>query len=299
MSDLEQIDSMNGQEFEHYCADLLRRNGYSNVHITPGSGDNGIDIFAEKDGVSYAIQCKRYHSKVGNKAVQEAFSGKSYYKKDRAIVLTNNYFTKSAIKTALKIDVILWDRKELTKLINNAFPKDNRPVHHKERKPNVSTKDIVYDTHKKQKTITSCLSWVIILFIIIWFLSFITGNTGSSNNKKSKITETSSIMTPTPTEEISIIQLYQTTSPVVITPTFTILETKKLLHLGIIQTSPQVGGTYIYQNPSSQSDILRWLYDGNEIEILDITADQLWYQVFCEQYNLGWILKESIFDFYQ
>ena len=53
-------DEMEGHEFEYFCADLLEKRGFEEVEVTKGSGDYGVDILAEKDGVTYAIQCKRY-----------------------------------------------------------------------------------------------------------------------------------------------------------------------------------------------------------------------------------------------
>ena len=70
---------MEGHDFEYYCAELLKNNGFYNVSVTQGSGDQGIDVLAEKGGVKYGIQCKCYSSDIGNKAVQEAFSGCRYY----------------------------------------------------------------------------------------------------------------------------------------------------------------------------------------------------------------------------
>ena len=52
------FDTLEGHEFEHYCAELLRKKGFIEVEVTKGSGDYGADILAEKDGVTYAIQCK-------------------------------------------------------------------------------------------------------------------------------------------------------------------------------------------------------------------------------------------------
>ena len=48
------LDHMEGLEFEYYCADLLAANGFIEVEVTKGSGDYGIDILAEKDGVTYS-----------------------------------------------------------------------------------------------------------------------------------------------------------------------------------------------------------------------------------------------------
>lgn len=117
IAELAKIDAMEGHDFEYYCAGLLKANGFTDVTVTQGSGDYGIDVLASKDGVSYAIQCKCYSSPVGNKAVQEAYSGKSYYNKMVAVVMTNNSFTSAAKETAEKNSVLLWDRDKLTDLL--------------------------------------------------------------------------------------------------------------------------------------------------------------------------------------
>lgn len=106
----DEIDLMEGREFEYYCAELLRRCGFQEVEVTRGSGDYGIDILAEKDGVTYAIQCKRYTAPVGVKAVQEAYAGRDYYDRMVGAVLTNQYFTQPAVEAAKKLKILLWDR---------------------------------------------------------------------------------------------------------------------------------------------------------------------------------------------
>ena len=111
---------------------MLIKLGYSNVEKTKASGDYGIDILAEKDNVSYAIQCKLYSSKLGNDCVQEACAGKKYYKKDLAVVITNSTFTQGAIELAKETNVVLWDRQildNMLKKINGTFDAyDNQRV---------------------------------------------------------------------------------------------------------------------------------------------------------------------------
>lgn len=105
-----EMDLMEGHEFEYYCAELLKKSGFQDVEVTRGSGDYGIDILAEKDGVTYAIQCKRYNAPVGVKAVQEAYAGRDYYDRMVGAVLTNQYFTQPAVEAARKLKILLWDR---------------------------------------------------------------------------------------------------------------------------------------------------------------------------------------------
>lgn len=111
------FDTMSGIEFESFCKEVLTRNHFVNVRLTPPSGDHGIDILAEKEDILYAIQCKCYTSNVGNDAVQQAHTGKSLYSCDIAAVLTNQFFTQQATVEAKSLGVKLWDRNKLIEMI--------------------------------------------------------------------------------------------------------------------------------------------------------------------------------------
>ena len=104
------IDEMEGYDFEYYCADLLRKDGFLNVEVTKGSGDFGVDILAERDGILYAFQCKCYDKPIGVKAVQEIYAGRDFYDRMVGVVITNQYYTQSAVELAEKLKIILWDR---------------------------------------------------------------------------------------------------------------------------------------------------------------------------------------------
>jgi len=113
----EHFDTLEGHEFEYYCADLLRKKGFIEVEVTKGSGDYGADILAEKDGVTYAIQCKCYTAPIGVKAIQEAYAGRDYYDCMVGAVLTNQYFTTPAVEAAKKLKILLWDRGYLESML--------------------------------------------------------------------------------------------------------------------------------------------------------------------------------------
>lgn len=113
------IDEMEGHDFEYYCADLLRYNGYEDVEVTKGSGDFGVDILMSKGEVTYAVQCKCYDKPIGVKAVQEVYAGKDYYERMVGIVMTNQYFTQPARELASRLKVILWDRDRLKSLADS------------------------------------------------------------------------------------------------------------------------------------------------------------------------------------
>lgn len=99
-------------EYEQYCATVLEKNGWE-ARTTQKTGDQGVDIVAKRNGLTIAVQCKHYSQPVGNKAVQEAHSGKGFYGTDIAVVITNNDFTKSAKELAASLDVLLLHHSEL------------------------------------------------------------------------------------------------------------------------------------------------------------------------------------------
>lgn len=112
------FDNMDGYSFEYFCADVLKKNGYYNVKVTQGSGDQGVDILAERDNIKYAIQCKHYSQPVGNKAVQEVYTGMRFYHCHVGIIMTNSYFTQSAKELAKENGIVLWDRDYLFKFLD-------------------------------------------------------------------------------------------------------------------------------------------------------------------------------------
>lgn len=138
---IKQLDIMDGHTFEYACANILKSNGFKNVEVTRGSGDFGVDIVAENNGIKYAVQCKCYSHKLDNTPIQEVIGGLAYYHCQEAIVITNNYFTESA-KTLAKINnVELFDRDKLIKLISNTKSqiKRNKSTHCKDKSNNNAT----------------------------------------------------------------------------------------------------------------------------------------------------------------
>ena len=108
---------LDGPEFEAYVALLLEDNGFKHVALTKGSGDQGVDILAERNGKTYAIQCKNYEGAVGNFAVQEAYSGAQFYGCDAAAVICPGEFTRGAKELAQSTGVLLWDGKKLSHMM--------------------------------------------------------------------------------------------------------------------------------------------------------------------------------------
>ena len=108
-------EDMNPFDYEHFCAAILNENGW-NARATQGSGDQGVDVIAEKDACRVAIQCKLYSSNVGNKAVQEIIAGSIHVDADYRVVVSNRDYTKSAYEIAEKSKVRLLHHNDLQDL---------------------------------------------------------------------------------------------------------------------------------------------------------------------------------------
>lgn len=115
-SGINEIDKMDGKEFELFLALLFKKYGYK-TKVTKYQGDYGADLIIIKNRKSIAIQAKRYNSNVGIKAVQEIIGAKGYYKTNEAWVVTNSQYTQAAIQLARTNNVTLFDRKALIDLI--------------------------------------------------------------------------------------------------------------------------------------------------------------------------------------
>ena len=111
-SSLADIDQMSGLEFERYIAQLLKRQGYRNVRLTE-KYDFGVDIIAEKDGIRFGIQVKRYSGPVSASSLRQVVTALKIYNCDKAIVITNSSFSEVAKRLAKSNDCILIDRSEL------------------------------------------------------------------------------------------------------------------------------------------------------------------------------------------
>lgn len=117
ITEIEKIDIMSGYQFEDFVMKLFEKMGYAVEH-TPLSGDQGVDLIVKKGTQIIAIQTKCFRTqKIGNKAIQEVVAGAKFYGANKMIVITNSYFTRSAIELASIHNVELWDRNVLSSKI--------------------------------------------------------------------------------------------------------------------------------------------------------------------------------------
>jgi Holliday junction resolvase len=123
-------DKLDGFAFESFVAKILRSNGFTDVQVTRGSGDQGGDILAKHGEEKLVIQAKRFSidKKVTNSAVQEVVGAIAWYNANKGVVVTNSMFTRSAKELAERNNIELWDRQKVSEFIevhnNSSFQKD-------------------------------------------------------------------------------------------------------------------------------------------------------------------------------
>ena len=108
-------DIVDPYEYEECIADEFNALGWE-CRVTSGSGDQGADVIAQKQGLRLIIQCKLYSSPIGNKAVQEVAAAKTFYRGNYAAVITNNTFTASAKQLADSLGVKLIHHSQIVQL---------------------------------------------------------------------------------------------------------------------------------------------------------------------------------------
>lgn len=101
-----------GRGYERFVASRLVQAGFS-VTYTPASGDQGVDLLAERDGRRVAIQCKDYAKPAGNDAVQQIYAGARFYGAARAVVVAPNGYTTAARQLAGSLGVDCLHEDEL------------------------------------------------------------------------------------------------------------------------------------------------------------------------------------------
>lgn len=149
-SDIKYIDKMDGHQFEIYLMALFKELGYKSK-VTSGSYDFGADLIMKYENQKISVQAKRfgYKNKVGINAIQEVFTSIPYYKTDKACVITNSFFTKSAYKLAEACNVILINRIDLIKYI-------------KEVNPSMTAKEVTKEVEPEPRKCPSCKASLVV-----------------------------------------------------------------------------------------------------------------------------------------
>lgn len=110
--ELDGVDAMDPRRFEQFVAELLQARGYR-TQLTQASHDFGVDVVASRGSQRLAVQVKHYSSPVSGHAIAEALLGMPHYHCNACMVVTNNRFTRAAIKAAAPHPCTLVDRLQL------------------------------------------------------------------------------------------------------------------------------------------------------------------------------------------
>jgi restriction system protein len=108
------IDAMTWQDFEHYVAELCRRDGCTNVAVVGGSGDLAADILGNMpDGRRLVVQVKHYapHRTVPSGDMQK-FVGMAFneHHADVALFVATCEYGKAARDLAIKHQIVALNR---------------------------------------------------------------------------------------------------------------------------------------------------------------------------------------------
>ncbi|MEU6658826.1 restriction endonuclease [Streptomyces sp. NPDC046821] len=113
-----EVDALSWQAFEHYVADLCRRDGCTKVVVSGKSGDLGADVVGHlADGRKLVVQCKKYapHRSVSSQDMQKFVgTARPEHGADVALfVTTARSFTKAAQGLAERQDIVALHRNLL------------------------------------------------------------------------------------------------------------------------------------------------------------------------------------------
>ena len=106
------LDRISPLAFEHHCAEVLRLQGWR-CRTTKASGDFGVDVLAERQGLKVAIQVKKWRGRVDLSAVQQAATGAAMYGASAAAVVSVSGYQPSAVRLARANRVVLLSYNDL------------------------------------------------------------------------------------------------------------------------------------------------------------------------------------------
>ena len=121
MVTLQQIHSIDPYEFEKLVAELWESKGYD-TNVRSKSNDKGIDIDAERAGISEKIQVKRYgqNNKIGSKEVRIYATIYQQTNANNVALVTSGKFTDPARERAKELNVDLCSGKELVQQLESS-----------------------------------------------------------------------------------------------------------------------------------------------------------------------------------
>jgi hypothetical protein len=108
-------ESLNPYEFEKEVAALFQRYGWV-ANVTRGSGDEGVDIFLEKDNQKAIVQCKKHINPIGPAIARELLGAVVHHKSHLGILVCTGGFTSGVYQFAQNNPIKLMRTESLIKM---------------------------------------------------------------------------------------------------------------------------------------------------------------------------------------
>ena len=97
------------RRFEFLAGEYLKKEGFE-VEVTQGVADWGVDVFAVKNGLKYAVQVKMYgdcKTKINRRMMMELYGVMRYFDCQGAMMIYNSQIMPDAVKVSKKLDIQL------------------------------------------------------------------------------------------------------------------------------------------------------------------------------------------------
>lgn len=117
------IDRMDGFEFENFCCEVFRLNGFK-ATVTPKTRDGGKDVIVkDNEGIVY-VECKHYaeNNKITVNLIHKLISACVVDNVKRGIFITTSNFSKESIDLAdrcRQVDIQIWYTSDIIDYCRN------------------------------------------------------------------------------------------------------------------------------------------------------------------------------------
>jgi restriction system protein len=118
---LAQLDSLDGDAFEGFVAEVFEALGYA-VEPVGGTGDEGADLIVTRAGLRGVVQCKYQKKAVVGSPVLQKFLGTVHHTRShKGFFVTTSTFTLAAEKFVAEHPIELIDGPRLVELVREAM----------------------------------------------------------------------------------------------------------------------------------------------------------------------------------
>lgn len=107
--------SLTPTDFELAVGDLFIDKGYE-VWTTRATGDQGVDLFLEKDGKKVVVQCKTHKKVLGPNSVRDLYGAMTAQQADEAFLVAPSGFSAATKAFCRDKPIKLFDIDDLTKM---------------------------------------------------------------------------------------------------------------------------------------------------------------------------------------